>query len=123
MVYIIFFISSFIIMNLFYYIFVINKEKALKNMKKGKELLLLAKIGKVDLNKVDLKESVKLVTLSNSFIIAVMGTLVMLLSDYIEDFYLWLIISSISAIIILIPFIMVVYRLIGKKLNNKKGKR
>ena len=54
------FIIIFLFVNIIYNLFVIRKEKALKQMKNNKELLLLCKLNNIDVNKLDLKNAVKL---------------------------------------------------------------
>ena len=121
MEYILFFIIVFIIINISYYIFVIRKERALTNMKKSKEVLLLGKINKIDITKYEIKKVVKLLGCSNAFIVAFLGTIVLLLTKLIKNFYLWILICSIGAIIVLIPLILIIYKIVGSILK-KEGK-
>ena len=121
MSYILFFCISFIIVYLLYNIFVIRKDKALNKMKNSKDVLLLCKISHLDINSVDLKYLVKRLSLFNSLLISVVGTIVLLINKFITNYYLWIIFSSIISIIILIPAIIFGYKFIGMKIK-KEGK-
>ncbi len=114
-----FFIVAFILINLFYKIFVINKDNALNKMKTSKEVVLFCRLNKLDVNKLELKRLIRTLSFTNAFIIALMGTFVLVLNKYISNFYLWLILSAIIVIIILIPVIILVYKFIGKKLKKE----
>lgn len=119
MEFLLFFLIAFVLVNLFYNIFVIRKDNALKKMKTSKEVVLFCKLNKLDVNKLDLKSLVKTLSCTNSFIISLMGTFVLALNKYISNFYLWLILSAIVVIIILIPVIILAYKFIGKKIKKE----
>ena len=121
MEYILFFVIVFVGVLLAYYLFVIRKEKALKKMKESKDVLLLGKINKIDITKYNIKRVTILLSIANAFIVALVGTCVLLLTLVIKNFYLWLLICSVGAIIVLIPLIMLVYKIVGVKLK-KEGK-
>lgn len=114
-----FFVVAFILINLFYYIFVIKKDNALNKMKTSKEVVLFCRLNKLDIGKVNLKKLIKILSYTNAFIISLMGTFALALNKYISNFYLWLIVSAIVVIIILIPIIVLVYKFIGKKVKKE----
>ena len=118
--YIIFFFTGIIIINLMYHLFVIRKEKALNNMKKGKDILLLCKLNNIDIKDYDFKRIVKLVGFGNSIIVSTIGTLVLLLDKFIPNLYLWIFASVISTIVLLIPAIIGTYKIIGKVIKGGK---
>lgn len=122
MEYVLLFITTFILVYLFYYLFVIRKEIALKKMKQGKEFKLLSRLGDIKLDSYDIKKVSKAIALANSFIISVMVTFEIVMTIFIENFYLWLIVSSILALILLVPLIMIVYKITGKKLKKEGSK-
>lgn len=122
MEYVLLFITTFILVYLFYYLFVIRKENALKKMKQGKEFKLLSRLGDVKLDSYDIKKVSKAIALANSFIISVMVTFEIVMTIFIENFYLWLIVSSVLALILLVPLIMIVYKITGKKLKKEGSK-
>ena len=119
--YLLFLVISFILVYLIYEIFVIRKENGLLKMKKSKDVLILCKLSDLDIEKVNLKKLVRLLALTNAFIISTMSTLVLLLDKFITNFYLWIIIGCIGSIVVLIPLIMASYKIIGKKIK-KEGK-
>lgn len=114
-------LGMFALIYLFYELFVIRKEKVLENMKKGKELSLLSKKYKLDYSKINMKELVRLIALSNAFIISTVVTLVCLLQNWISNFLLWMISVLVVGILLLIPFILIVYTRIGRYYQKKQG--
>ena len=122
MVYILFFLGSFLLIYLFYLIFVINKEKALNRMKKSKDVLILSKIGNIDIEKVNFKRLARLLSITNSFIIAIIATVILVIDRFISSFYLWILVTFFTSIVLLIPMIFVFYKLIGKKLMRKEDR-
>jgi hypothetical protein len=106
---------------LFYELFVIRKSKALENMKNGRELTLLKRKYKLDYNKLDIKKVVRLVGITNAFIISTIVTLVYLLQNWITNTLLWMLAVIGVGIILLIPSILIFYSMIGKSLARKQG--
>lgn len=121
MSYIMFLVFSFLIVYMMYEVFVIRKERALKKMKKSKDVLILCKLSKLDIEKVNLKKLTRLLALTNASIISIMGTLVLLLNKLITNFYLWILISSVLALIVLLPLIIGCYKIVGN-IVKKEGK-
>lgn len=119
--YLVFYLVAFILVYLIYELFVIRKENALNKMKKSKDVLILSRLSKLDVEKVNFKKLVRLLALTNAFLISTMSTLVLLLNKVITNIYLWIIIGSIGALVVLIPLIMICYKFIGKKIK-KEGK-
>ena len=119
--YLIFYLVAFILVYLIYELFVMRKENALNKMKKSKDVLILSRLSELDVEKVNFKKLVRLLALTNAFIISTMSTLVLLLNKVITNIYLWIIIGSIGALVVLIPLIMICYKFIGKKMK-KEGK-
>lgn len=114
-----FFLVAFVLVNLFYNIFVIRKDNALKKMKTSKEVVLFCRLNKLDVNKLELKRLIRILGCTNAFIISLMGTFVLALNKYISNFYLWLLLSAIVVIIVLIPVIILTYKFIGKKIKKE----
>ncbi len=119
MSYLIFFIVSFIIIVLIYNIFVIRKEKALNKMKNSKDVELLLKLSKLKMEDVDIKKTIKLLSVANSFIVSLAGTLILLINVKIENFYLWLIVSMLIGMVLLLPLIIFVYKFIGRRIKKE----
>lgn len=121
MEYILFFIITFLLIYFLYNIFVIKKSNALKKMRSSKDVLLLCKLGNIDINKVDIKLLVKKLALFNSLLVSILGTIVLIIGKYITNYYLWLIIISIGSIVLFVPLIILGYKIIGKSIK-KEGK-
>ena len=119
--YLIFYVVAFILVYLIYELFVIRKENALNKMKKSKDVLILSRLSELDVEKVNLKKLVRLLALTNAFIISTMSTLVLLLDTVITNTFIWIIVGCVGSLVVLIPLIMICYRFIGKKLK-KEGK-
>ena len=103
-----------VIIYLFYELFVIHKEKALENMKEGKELTLLSRKYHLDYQKLNLKSVVRTVALTNSFIISTVVTIGYLLQFWISNFFLWTLAVLGIGMILLVPCILIFYSFIGK---------
>ena len=119
MIYLLLFIILFFSIFIIYDIFVIRKEKALNKMKTSKDMLLLCKIGKINIENIDLKLISKYLCLCNSFIISLVCTFVIFLSKFIKNFYIWILVSSLLSMVLLIPLILLLYKFIGKKIKKE----
>ena len=102
----------------FYEIFVIRKDKALENMKHGKELTLLQKKYKLDFDKLDVKYTARMVGITNAFIISTVVSLVCLLQHIITNTLIWMLAVIGVGFVLLIPMILLCYSLIGKHLRK-----
>lgn len=107
-----------VIIYAFYELFVVRKDKVLENMKNGKELTLLQKKYKLNFDKLDLKKTVRMVAITNAFIISTVVTLVCLLQRIITNTFLWMLSVIGVGIILLVPMILIFYALIGKHLRK-----
>lgn len=117
---IIIFIGLFILIYLFYFFFVIRKPRMLEKLKRGKELTLLKSIYHLDYSKLNMKRVANTVALANSFILSLMTTLVTLINDWINNFYIWLIMSLVMAFILMIPITLIIYHCIGRYYSKKQ---
>lgn len=118
---IIIFVVLFILVYLMYELFVLHNKKALEKMKIGRELYFLKRNYKLDYDKLNMKYVARLIALTNAFILSFTTTVVSIINNWVNNFYLWLIICLIMAIVILIPLILIIYGLIGKHLKKKQG--
>lgn len=110
-----------ILIYLFYELFVIRKSKVLENMKSGKELTLLKRKYKLDYNKLNIKEVVRLVGLANAFILSTIIAVVYFFQNFITNTFLWMLSVLGIGIILLTPMILICYSMIGKYLVKKQG--
>ncbi len=113
-------LGMFLLIYLFYELFVIHKPKALENMKDGKELSLLSKKYHLDYRKINLKSLVRMVALSNAFIIATVVMIVCLLQNWITSSFLWIISVLVVGTLLLIPLILILYSRIGIYYSKKQ---
>ncbi len=114
-------LGMFVLIYLFYELFVIRKEKVLENMKDGKELSLLSKKYKLDYSKINMKSLVRVIALSNAFILSTVVTVVCLLQNIIPNFLLWMVSVLVVGIVLLVPFILIIYSKIGRYYQKKQG--
>lgn len=119
---IIIFIGLFIIVYFAYLVFVILNKNALEKMKTGRELSFLKRNYNLNYNKLNMKKVVNAIAIANAFILSLTTTLVSFLNSWIDNFYIWLIVSLIMSILFLIPFILISYHLIGSHFRKiQKG--
>lgn len=111
MKYISLFVLCFIIVYLFYFIFVISREKSLKKLKNSKSMLYFKQLYKVDPNKIDIKKFAYLLGAANAFIIAFVITVIEIFDS--------LILKLVIALVIMIPVIYFTYYFIGKYYQRK----
>ena len=121
MEYLIFFIVLFLLIVIIYNVFVIRKERALSKMKTNKEVIIFTKLNNINVENIDLKKLVRILSFSNAFIISLMATIVLILKDIISNFYLWILGSAVISFVLLIPLILGIYKLVGK-IFKKEGK-
>lgn len=105
------FASIFIIVYLFYLLFVINRKKSLNKWKNGKEMIYLKYHYKLNLDKINIKQLAHVIGLSNALIMATVVTVI--------SFIKGLILQMLLCLILLIPFILIVYHIIGKYYQKK----
>jgi len=111
---IIMFLLIFILVYLFYFIFVINKKKALKKLPNGKELTFLKYRYKLNYSKINIKSLAHKVALTNAFILSSTVTIISLIDNFI--------LALLIALLVLIPLILICYHLIGTHYQKQGGK-
>ncbi len=105
------FIAVFIIIYLGYYFFIVRHIKEYNIRTCPKEILYIIKIYKLDINKINFKKFLRLVTITNSLIMALTVTVV----TVIDNLYLKLILGF----FLLMPLIIFGYSLIGRYYRRK----
>lgn len=109
------FIVSFIIIYLFYYFFIIRKCKKDKNVIPS-EVGIILSLYKIDVNKINLYQLIKIVSFTTTFIIALIVT-------FISLFFSSKIIIMIFGSLISVLIAIIIYRIIGRhyeKISNEK---
>lgn len=105
MEYIICFLISFIIVYLFYFVTVIIQKKRYDKFKKSNQVMYFVNKYKLNVNKIDIKKFIKIISLTNSFIISLSFAVIV----KIENNLLGLLVG----LIVLIPSMLICYHFIG----------
>ncbi len=114
MEYLITFIFCFIIVFLVYSLFIIFRKKGFEKFKKGKQLIFFEKAYNLDLKKINLKSFAIALALTNSFIIAFTCTII----EFFDNFILKMCVGF----VILLPLMLLLYKLLGTIYKKKEGK-
>ena len=113
--YILTFVISFIIIYLIYFILVIKRKKGLESLKNGKQIKYLVEVYKLDLEKVNFKKLASSLVLTNSFILSLTLTILEFVDNYILKILL--------CFVILIPLIIIMYKILGETYKKKEGEK
>ncbi|MBR3198569.1 MAG: hypothetical protein IKG27_00985 [Bacilli bacterium] len=113
MTYLYTFIFCFIIIYLFYFVIIINRKKGLETLKKGKQIEFFKKAYNLDFNKINIKKFANSLGLTNAFIMALTITIIEVFNN--------LIIKLLVGFVILIPLMLIMYKLLGL-MYKKEGK-
>ena len=105
-------IIMFVIIYLFYVFFVIIRKKKLEKFKTNAYVTFLVNKYNIDLERTNISVLAHSIALTNAFIVS--ATLFMI--SYISNILLILIL----AVIIIIPFQLIMYHIIGKMFGKKK---
>lgn len=108
------FICSFIIIYSIYFIVVVNRKKGIEKFKDGKQLEFFKKTYKLDFRKIDIKKFANSLALTNAFIMALTITIVELFKS--------IVLKMIIGFIILIPLMLIMYKILGNAYKKKEGK-
>ena len=113
MKYLVFFILSFVLVYIFYLITVILQKNKLEKYKKSNQVKYFINRYKLDINKLDMKRFINIISLANSFIVSLAFTATLL----VENIYLGMLIG----LIVLIPVMLFIYGLIGRDLRKREN--
>lgn len=116
------FVISFIVVFLLYQIFVVRKAKSKKKPKEPFEVTYLVSKYKLDLEKVNYKRLLRLISIVSSFDIALVVSIIVLLKNYILE----IIVGFIATLVIILFSYHLVYLIYKKKgmiKNESKGNR
>lgn len=112
MEYVIYFLISFIIVYLFYFSTVIIQKKKYDKFKKSNQVMYFVNKYKLNVNKININKFIKIISLTNSFIISLSFTLIV----KIENIILMLFIG----LVVLIPTMLICYHFIGRYLQKEE---
>ena len=107
------FVSIFIVVYLFYFVFVLSRKNVLEKVPESKNMLYLKYKYGIKFNKKNTRQIANKVFLANSFILAVTVTIVSLFKSFI--------LGLLVGIIPLVLLILILYHLIGTYYKNKQG--
>ena len=105
------FVISFIVVFLLYQIFVVRKAKSKKKPKEPFEVTYLVSKYKLDLEKVNYKRLLRLISIVSSFDIALVVSIIVLLKNYILE----IIVGFIATLVIILFSYHLVYLIYKKK--------
>lgn len=106
---------TFVIIYMLYAILIIHRKNKLNNIYKSTEAIILKKVLKVDINKINAKNFTRIIALINAFIISITLELVLLITNKT-------VLQMLLAFIILIILIIIIYPIIGLILRKKYGR-
>jgi len=112
MEYLIYFLISFAIVYLFYFITVVLQKKRYDKFKKSNQVMYFVNRYKLNIKKINIKKFINIISLTNSFIIALSFTVVI----KIDSFILMLLVG----LIVLVPLMLLLYHFIGKYLQKEE---
>ena len=108
------FLISFIIVYLFYFVTVILQKKKYEKFKNSNQVMFFVKRYKLDVKKMNISKSIKIISFTNSFIIALTFTIVINIDNYL--------LMLLIGFIILIPLMLLCYHLLGLYLKKEENK-
>ena len=114
MEYLVWFLISFIIIYLFYFVTVILQKKKYEKFKSSNQVLYFVKKYKIDVKKLNISKFVKIISFTNSLIIAITFTI----ATITDNFILILLIGFIT----LLPLMLLSYHIIGLYLKKEENK-
>lgn len=106
------FTISFLIIYLVYQILVVRRKKGIEKFKEGKQLEYFKKVFKLD--KINIKKFANSLAIANSFIMATTITII----EFIDN----LILKMLVGFIVIIPIMLIVYKILGSIYKKKEGK-
>ena len=108
------FLGAFVVIYLIYFIFVLRRRKYLDKFINGKEITYLKYRYNIKVTDKNKKSLSKVVAFSNSFIMALTFSAVIIIMDD-KNFILYLLFSMVSVVVL----ILVIYHIIGKLYQKK----
>jgi hypothetical protein len=108
------FIFCFVTFYLIYSLVVVYRKKGFEKFKTSKQLMFFKQAYKLNLKKLDIKSFAKSLALTNSFIIAFTCTVIELFDN--------IILKLLIGFVILIPLMLLMYKILGNIYLKKEGK-
>lgn len=114
MEYLITFLFCFIVVYLCYSLVVIYRKKGFQKFKTSKQLMYFEKAYKINPEKINLKHFAQSLALTNAFIIAATCTII--------EIFDHLILKLMVGFVILVPLMLIMYKILGTVYKKKEGK-
>lgn len=114
MKYILLFVFAFTIIYLFYLFTVILQKKRYDKFKESNQVMFFVKRYKLDKDKINIKKFINVISLVNSFIIAISFTVSSISSNFI--------IELLIGLLVIVPLMLLSYHVIGISLKKEEEK-
>jgi len=101
------FVISFLVIYLVYNIIVVRRKKGIERFKKGTQVEYFKKVYNLDFRKVDIKKFANSLALTNAFIMSAVITIIEIFDN--------LIVKMAVGFILIIPLMLVSYKILGEK--------
>ena len=108
------FIFCFVIVYFVYSMVVIYRKKGFEKFKTSKQLMFFEKAYNIDFQKINLKAFAHSLSLTNAFIIAITCTVIEIFNN--------LILKMLVGFVILLPLMLLMYKILGTIYKKKEGK-
>lgn len=114
MKYILLFVFAFTLIYLFYLFTVILQKKRYDKFKESNQVMFFVKRYKLDKDKINIKKFINVISLVNSFIIAISFTVSSISSNFI--------IELLIGLLVIVPLMLLSYHVIGISLKKEEEK-
>ena len=108
------FITCFVIIYIVYFLMVVNRKKGIEKFKEGTQAEFFKKVYKLDFRKTNAKKFANALALTNALIMATTITIIELFES--------MILKLIVGFIIIIPLMLISYKILGETFKKKEGK-
>ena len=112
--YILVFIMCFLVIYTVYFLIIVNRKKGLEKFKKSTQTEYFKKVYDIDFKKIDIKKFANSLAITNAFIMSLTITIIELFENVM--------IKLLVGFIIIIPLMLISYKILGKNYKKKEGK-
>ena len=114
MEYIKWFLIAFIIVYLFYFVTVILQKKKYEKFKSSNQVMFFVKRYKLDIKKLNISKFIKVISFTNSLIIALTFTIAITVENYI--------LILLIGLVTVIPLMLLAYHIVGTYFKKEENK-
>ena len=114
MEYIKWFLIAFIIVYLFYFVTVILQKKRYEKFKSSNQVMFFVKKYKLDIKKLNISKFIKVISFTNSLIIALTFTIAITVENYI--------LILLIGLVTVIPLMLLAYHMVGTYFKKEENK-